>query len=315
MTKSILIAIFFGASFFTSAQLLAQKTEDEPNFFTGLSPVILERNAAEINFINNLSSFWIVTKQYRPDIATGFLVDRKRFTTTEHILRASYGFSKNKRWDLGAEVKFAQARLDDGARSSPFRVFGNETVDGISYRNLSAIGLRVRTMPFIKVPELTLQGTVYFPQKSFKSTEIELAELDAQNVKTGLTATYYLQSGANIYFFFQGDWLTSLKSTEDNRTKHSPAISSTMVIKTGGGQLFIFGGLNYGMTLQQFSDGGLYSLSKALFGSAGLFYQPTPKFSIVLSSQLPLLYESNLRYIEFVRESYLGFSLGMRSLL
>ena len=180
---------------------------------------------------------------------------------------------------------------------------------------MTAIGLRVRTMPLTNVPELTLQGTLSFPQKSFTSTKIELAELDAQNVKTGLTATYYLQSGSNIYFFFQGDWLTTLKSADDNRTKHSPAISSTMVINAGGSQLFIFGGLNYGMTLEQFSDGGLYSLSKALFGSAGVYFQPSPKFSIVLSGQLPLIYESNLRYIDFVRESYLGFSLGIRSLL
>lgn len=315
MTKSILLGLIGWACLCSCSQLIAQEEKEDPAFFTGLSPVILERNAAEINLINSLNSYWIVSKQFTPDNATGFLLDRKRFTRTEHVLRASYGFSKSKRWDLGAELKFSQARLDEGARSSPFRVFGNETETGTSYRGLTGIGLRVRTMPFKNIPELTLQGTISYPQRTASSTDVERAQLDAQSPQVGLSATYYIQSGENMYYFFQGDWSTRLKNSENKRAKHAPSLSATLVVKTWEDQWFIFGGVNYGMNLQQFADNGLYRLSHALFGSGGVFYQPTPKFSIVLSVQLPLMFESNLRSVELVRESFTGVSLGMRSLL
>lgn len=315
MTKSILLGLTIGAFLGLCPQLSAQEEKEDPAFFTGLSPVILERNAAEINLINSLTSYWIVAKQFTPDNATGFLLDRKRFTRSEHLLRASYGFSKNKRWDLGAELKFTQARLDEGARSSPFRVFGNETSGGTSYRSLTGIGLRVRTMPFKNIPELTLQGTISYPQKSASSTDVERAQLDAQSTQVGISATYYIQSGENMYYFFQGDWSTRLENSENKRTKHAPSLSTTLVVKTWEDRWFLFAGMNYGMSLQKFSDGGLYRLSHALFASGGVFYQPTPKFSVFLSVQLPLMFESNLRSVELVRESFTGVSLGMRSLL
>jgi hypothetical protein len=315
MKKTALFGLLSSVCLLTCFNLKAQEKKDEPTFFTGLSPVILERNAAEINLINSMNSYWIVSKQFKPEDPTGFILDRKRFTRTEHILRASYGFSKNKRWDLGVELKFSQARLDEAARSSPFRVFGNETGSGTSYRGLSGIGLRLRTQPFNKYPELTVQATVLYPQISVQSSESERAQLDAQSVQTGISATYYLQSGENTYYFFQADWAMRLQNQENKRTKHAPSLSATMVFRTWEEQWFVFGGLNYGMSLQQFADGGLYRLSQALFASGGVFYQPTPKFSVVLSIQLPLLFESNLRSIDLPRESFTGFTLGMRSLL
>jgi hypothetical protein len=315
MKKTNLLGLLFLTCFCNFPQLSAQEEKDEPTFFTGLSPVILQRNAAEINLVNNLNSYWIVSKQFNPDLPTGFQLDRKRFTRTEHVLRASYGFSKNKRWDLGAEVKFSQARLDEAARSSPFRVFGNETETGTTYRGLTGIGLRLRTQPLKTIPELTVQGTVTYPQISASSTENERAQLDAQSLQAGVAATYYVQSGEKMFYFFQADWSMRFKNAENKRNKHSPSLSTTIVVKTWQDQFFLFGGLNYGMSLQQFSNGGLYRLSQALFASGGVFYQPTPKFSIVLSAQLPLLFESNLRSVELVRESFTGFTLGMRSLL
>ena len=89
MTKSILLGLIGWACLCSCSQLIAQEEKEDPAFFTGLSPVILERNAAEINLINSLNSYWIVSKQFTPDNATGFLLDRKRFTRTEHVLRAS----------------------------------------------------------------------------------------------------------------------------------------------------------------------------------------------------------------------------------
>lgn len=315
MKKTTLFGLIIGTYFLACPHLTAQEDNEEPAFFTGLSPVILAQNKAEINLVNNLTSYWIVSKQFNPDLLTGFQTDRKRFSRTEHVLRASYGFSKNKRWDLGVELKFAQARLDEAARSSPFRVFGNDTETGKTYRGLTGVGLRLRTQPFKNIPELTLQGTATYPQISATSTENERAQLDAQSLQAGIAATYYVQSGEKMFYFLQFDWSMRFKNAENKRSKHFPSLSAVAVVKTWEDRWFVFGGLNYGMTVQQFSDGGLYRLSQALFGSGGVFYQPTPKFSIVLSTQLPFMFESGLRSIDLPRESFTGFSLGFRSLL
>lgn len=315
MRKTTLFGLLVWAFASTYVPLWAQEAKEEPTFFTGLSPVILERNSSEINLVNSMTSYWIVSKQFTPDAPTGFLLDRRRFSRSEHLLRASYGFSKSKRWDLGVELKYTQARLDDAARSSPFRVFGNSAETGTSYRGLTGIGLRIRTMPFKKIPELTVQGTVSYPQNAAASTENQRAQLGAQSVQAGLAATYYSQAGEKMFYFFQADWATQFISADNKRTKHSPSLSSTIVVKAWEDEWFVFGGLNYGMSLQQFSNGGLYRLSQAVFGSGGVFYQPTPKFSIVVSAQLPFMFESSLRSVDLVRESFSGFTVGMRSLL
>ena len=302
----------FFCCFSITSLLHAQEEAEQPTFFTGLSPIILEQNAAEINVINSFNSFWIAQKQFRPDAPSVLATDRKRFTSVEHLLRASYGFSKKKTWDLGVELKISEARLDEAARSSPFRVFGNSEVGGKSYRGLSSIGVRARMIPFKNIPELTLQATAAYPMARKPETR---AIFNAQSTQLGLAATYFVQSGDRNFYFFQVDWLTRLKNDEAPRTQHSPALSAVMVIKLWNDEWFVFPGLSYGTTLQQFSNGGLYRLNQSLFGTGGVFYQPSPKFSVVLNFQLPLIYSSTLRSVELVRESYSGFTLGVRSLL
>lgn len=302
-------SLFF---FFLTSSLLAQEAAEEPTFFTGLSPVILERNAAELNLINSFASFWIAQKQFRPDAPSVLAVDRKRFTSVEHLIRASYGFSKNKTWDLGMELKITEARVDEAARSSPFRVFGNSEVGGKSYRGLSSIGLRARMMPFKKIPELTFQATAAYPMARQAENR---AIFNAQSTQLGLAATYFVQSGERNFYFFQADWGVRLRNDEALRTQHSPALSAVMVIKLWDEEWFIYPGLSYGTTLQQFSNGGLYRMNQSLFGTGGVFYQPSPQFSVFLNFQLPLIYSSTLRSVELVRESYSGFTLGIRSLL
>ncbi len=80
MKNSIPLKLITCACLVVFLNLIAQEAKEEPTFFTGLSPVILERNAAEINVINSLTSYWILSKQFRPDNPMGFFVFKKRFT-------------------------------------------------------------------------------------------------------------------------------------------------------------------------------------------------------------------------------------------
>ena len=307
-TTSYFLILF---NFIVVNSMSAQEEKEKPAFYTGISPIILERNATEINFLNNVNSFWWALKEYNPDNLSTRVANRYRYTRVEQLLRVTYGFSKNKNWDLSGELKFAHARLDDAARSSLFKVFSKDTVGGKSYHGLSTIGLRGRWMPFSNIPELTLQGTLQYPIA--RSAE-ERKWLDAQRTQIGLAATYYIQSGENIYFFFQTDWSTRLKSTDNHRMTHLASIGTNVVIRVWEQQFFVFPGLNYGLTLQKFSSkGSLHRINQSLFGNAGVFIQPNPRFSVMLNLQLPFILESGSQYIEYVRESFTGFTLGIRT--
>ncbi len=316
-TIYIVKLLFFAIciTLFLPLLLSAQEAKEDPTFFTGISPILLERNASEVTLMNSMSSFWLAIHKYDPTLQIAQIQDRQRFTRTEHLLRLTYGFSKNKNWDLGAELKFANARLDDAARSSPFLVFNKQAekstenfVNNNSYHGLSSIGLRLRFMPINSIPELTLQATY---QRPVARTAAERYAFGSQRTQAGLTATYFIQSGENIYYFFQADWATLLKSDDNHFNGHIPSISTFVVVRTWENQWFIYPGLTYSMSL----SGSFYRLQQQLFGSLGVFYQPSPKFSLLLNWQTPFVLQSGSRSVDFVKESYTGFTIGIRTLL
>jgi hypothetical protein len=313
LTQAFLPLFFL---FFSIETTFAQDEKEEPEFFTGISPVILKRNTTEISLLNSLYSFWWSIKEYNTSaLPTGF-VDRARFTRLDQLLRLTYGFSKNKNWDLSAELRFSHARLDDDARSSPLKVL--EKTTGLksgdlfqrnqSYHGLSFIGVRLRGTPFKSIPELTVQGT--FHKYVAPSPDKREAFSAARNM-AGFTATYFLQSGENVYYFFQTDWNTALKSNEVLFTGHQLSLSTTLVFKTWAEGLFIYPGMSYGSNYSS----SFFRLSQQFFINAGAFYQPTTKFSIFLNWQLPILFESGSQYVEFVKGSFTGVTLGVRTLL
>ena len=161
--------------------------KSEANFYTGISPVILAKDGVEVNFLNSMTSFWLASKEYNPLSNSTRIANWYRITRFQQLLRVNYGFSKSGRWDLGAEVQYTHSRLDDDARSSPFRVFGGDTDSGKSYRGASLLGLRLRLAPFENLPELTLQGMAYFPIN--RSEELR-AQLGSQRTQVGALATF-----------------------------------------------------------------------------------------------------------------------------
>jgi hypothetical protein len=294
----------------------SQDEKKDVSFFTGISPVILERNATEVSLSNSLNSFWVAQKEYLPDVAATRVRDRQRFTRVEQLLRLSYGFSKNKNWDLSAELKFAHARLDDAARSSPFLVFNkqeildnNETfLANNSYHGLSTLGVRLRGTPFKSIPELTLQGTYAQP---VAPTKDKRKAFNSQRKQVGASATYFIQSGDNLFCFFQADWNTFLKSTDFNFTGHQPALSTSIVVNAWENELFVFPGMSYSTTYSS----TFYRLNQQFFGTLGVFYQPNPKFSVLMNWQLPLIFDSGSPNIDYVKNSFTGFTVGVRTLI
>lgn len=283
--------------------------DEKINFYTGISPVILQKDAVEINFSNSLTSFWVAVNEYLPAQNATRVANRYRFSRMEQLARVSYGFSPGAKWDLGAEFRYTSSRLDDQARSSPFRVFEGDTGSGTTYRGLSYIGLRFRTMPFGRVPELTLQATVHYPVVREEGLRLRLG---AQRTQLGAMATYYQQFNATTFLFLQGEWRVHLSNDENNVTSHTPSASGFLVLDLWDQKWYLFPGITYSMTLQSTYSGSLVRLNRQFLGSLGVLFQPDTRFGILLNTQFPFILDSGSFYTEWVSESFSSFTLGIR---
>lgn len=299
-------ALLFSLLFFLSFSAFGQnENEPEEDFFFGnISPVILQKDAIEVNFVNSLASLWIVTR----DRST--VIDRSRSSRLDTWARISYGFSENRRWDLGAELRYSQVRNDGEARSSPFRVLGDQTSTGRSHRNLSQLGIRLRVMPFESVPELTVQGTASF---SVVKDELEARQLGTDRHQTDFIATYFRQMSGRYHLFLQAEWLTQFSNEDNGNTTHFPVLGAFLVADFLDNRLYIFPGLTYAGTYEQLYDGArLRNFGNQLLGSIGLQYQPTRKFGIFVNGSTPFVLDSGRERYDFVNRSYIGWSLGLR---
>lgn len=304
-STSLLLIPSYGQSSFSK--------EGEARFYTGISPVILAKEGIEINVLNNMTSFWLAVNEYNPTFNASRVANRYRFTRMQHLLRATYGFSDSGKWDLGVEAQYTHSRIDDAARSSPFKVLGSETTGGTTFRGLSLLGVRLRVMPFEDIPELTTQVTAHFPIHKDEATR---AQLGAQRTQVGLTATYYNTFNSRTFYFVQGDWRTRLSNDELNKTSHTPSMSAFLVFDTWEQMYYIFPGLTYAPTYQQLRSGGaLRRVNQQLLGSIGGLYQPVESLGVMVNFQIPFILESGSNNTEWVRESFSAVTLGLRVLL
>jgi hypothetical protein len=305
------IAAFVFCLTFIVAPLIAQNDEEKlKGIYTGISPIILSKDGVEISFTNTLASFWVAFKQYEPQFDAFRVANRYRFSRFDQSLRVSYGFDKDKRWDLGAELRYAHVRLDDEARSSPFRALSSKNEGtGETYRGPTQLGVRARFMPFGELPELTLQASASFP---VVKEEALRQRLDAQRAQAGLLATYFQSFNDRASFFLQADWQTRFRNGENAATTHSASLGGYLVFGLFGGDAWsLFPGVVFGSTLQAYG-GNLNRANQQLLGGLGMLYRPTEQLGIFLNGQVPFILESGSQYVEWVRPSYSAISLGAR---
>jgi hypothetical protein len=292
--------------------IIAQEKEEKQPFFTGVSPVVLNKDELEINLLNSLTSFWIADKQFGSSTDVSKVINLYRYTRNEQLLRLTYGFSKSNRWDLAAELRFAQARFDDDAQSSPFKVLGGgSNITGINNGGFTYIGLRARFMPFEKAPELTTYATYQLNMP--KDAAISNA-LDAERQQASLGATYYHQANESTYYFFQGEWNTRFPSDQKRIFSHIVSGAFAMIFDVWNKKLYLYPSLSYVTNLQHLKTGGnLRQINQQLFGGAGITYQPSDSYSFILNFNIPFIFESGDQYFDWIRQSYNSFTLGIRT--
>ena len=273
-----------------------------------VSAEVLEKDAIDISIINSLNSFWLAYREFNDGFTASRISDRARYTTLDHLIRVSYGFDQNGRWDLGAELRYTHLRLDNAARNSPFKVLGNDETTGTSYHGLSYLGLRARVMPFADVAGLTLQATAAFP--TAKSAE-QRRNLNAQRPQASLGATYLGSFSERTKYFLQTEWRTFISNDELGSTHHLPSLSGFLIFDAYDSKLFVFPGLSYAMTL----NNSLNQTNEQLYGSLGIQIQSSYNLAFSLNAQTPFLFESGSAFTEWVSESYSGVSLGIRIIL
>ena len=293
---------------FSTLQLAAQD-EENPNIYTGASSAILRKDGTEINIFNNISSFWLAQNEFDGSIEATRIVNRYRYSRADHILRVSRGFSKSGRWDLGADIAYTRIRYDDEARSSPFRVYNNAYDSGETHSGVSYLGVQTRVMPFPNVPELTLRAGYGFP---VARTEEQRLNLNAQRSLLYLGALFSERIGQNLIAQAQSDFRTYFRNSENDRTLIVPSLSGNFLFEIGE-HWYILSGLSYYITFQQSFKGASFLLAnQQMYGSLGVIYRPNSIFNLVLSGQLPFIFESGSSHSIWVRESYFGLNLGFR---
>jgi hypothetical protein len=304
-----LAALFFLTAYV--APLAAQRDDDNPNIYTGVSSAILPKDATEINFLNSLNSFWIAQNDYDGSIDATRIVNRTRYSRADHILRVSHGFSKSGRWDFGTEIFYTRVRLDDEARSSPFRVYGDAFPEsGTTHAGVSYIGVQARAIPFANLPELMLRAGFDYP---IGRSEEQRLNLQAQRSILYLSALFSQRLGPNLLGQVQGDFRSYLRNDDNVRTLLLPSASGFLIFEMPGEQWYILSGLSYNMTFQQsFKGAKVLKANQQLYGSLGVLYRPNHIFSVVLSSQIPFIFDSGSSRSIWVRESYFGLNLGFR---
>lgn len=340
LRRLVLCYALLTSSNFLSAQVgldLLDTTETTSFYIGGISPNVLTQGNVEVNFYTSLFSNWLAQQAA---IIESPVVDRWRFTEFSANVEAYTGVTKNGRWDIGLRLKYARTRLDNSARSSPFKVFhtGNDEVDGRlsvgnneevdrNYSGFKEIGLRFRVVPFTKVPALTINGGFSF---SPIRDVTDAWNLQADRNSLDLNLAYHVSLNNNAYYYFIGNWTglspSSIKADTnddgfidraiDDKWRYNTGFSFFVVQLFANRKIAVYPGLSYNIGYKKPDQGdqSLIKLNEQVLGVLGVQYQPSNNISWNISTALPLVLKTTNRLFKPVAESYSFVSIGGRFL-
>jgi hypothetical protein len=284
-----------------------------------LSANLIGSNQWEINIFNTLITRNLENTriQKRPFVDLyDTTITQNRSTRLENIIQIQHGIPGISRLNFGVDFYFSHVRGDSDISSSPFRVLGNNSETGTSIRNFSAIGPRIRWMPFRKLPELTVQGSVVFGVND----PVRRTTYGRDRTQAMTQFTFYQRFRPWLYAFVQSDVSVFLRNDNfRNNTFSFP--------------VFLFASANiWGLrsnaypkiyALVSWSNASRYDdntrgedwlvkrSSESQMG-VGLLSQWSPQWGVTLWSQKPISYESGYASYTVIPGSWYTLSLGLR---
>lgn len=275
-------------------------TQPAPIFF-GFSPAMIGQRQWEFILFNVMAT-------QKVDFTRDSMTTRFRNTSAQHLLQVTYGITRNRRLNAGVDLQYLHTRSDSDPGSSPFKVFGNDTTSGKSYHTLSAVGLRLRALPFRKVPEFTIQSAIYFPTAG---SGIPKVELDVARIQWFLQLAFYQQFRPWLYGFAGLTGSVKFANDTQKQTTYALPVNLTLMAEVIRRRVYLYPSLNYSAN---FEGSPLKRRGSQFTYGLGAQYYPSPHFTLNLEFQFPIKIELNSLTSESVPGSYTLFNLGFRYL-
>ncbi len=304
----------------TLQTVLLETKEQEMIVSPSLSAMLVGERQWEVNLFNFLTTRDIknirITKTSfsgNPDTTISFF----QSTRLEQRLQLQYGLPAGRRLNLGLDLYATHLRTDEDIHSSPLRVLGNQQSSGQSQRSISAIGPRIRWMPFVFLPELSVQGSAVFGLSKDLTTR-QLYGRDRTQLLGQMT--FYQRFRPWLYAFVQTDVSVFLKNDDfQNNTFSFPLFfytSAQLVGLRARAYPKVYGlfSWSYAIVYDDNTRGEEWLVKRSfeLQVGLGLLAQLEPRWGLTLWAQQPVAYGSESASSEVVARSWYGISLGVR---
>lgn len=246
-------------------------------------------------------------------------ITQNQFTRFENILQIQYGLRSRSRLNIGIDLYVSHLRSDTNVQSSPLRVLGNNTEGGMSRRDVSAIGPRLRWVPFRRLPELTLQGSVVFGVGSDLPTRQAYGRDRTQLLSQ---VTFYQRLQPWLHAFIQTDVSVFLKNDDfRNNTFTFPvffyASANIRGLRSGAyPKMYGLLSLSYASRYDDNTRGEEWLVKRSFESQLGIgiLSQLDPQWGVTLWAQKPIAHDLGSASSEVIPGSWYSLGLGLRYL-
>lgn len=291
--------------------------EEEALFIGGLSTNVLTQGSVEVNFFTSLFSNQITL--HESALSESAVRDRFRLTDFTTNVDVYLGVTRNGRFDLGARFKYARRRIDNNARISPFEVFNSGNPEAAfgrdqTFSGLREVGLRFRLIPIESIPDLTITGGYAFSPRNGEQEDVRSLGADRDLIDLNISYIATLNSNAYYYFIVNGTAAPSSFISISQEWLYNTNFSFLVVQLFANRKIALYPGISYNIGFKPpfRGDKALIKTNDQVVATLGVQYQASNKFSINVSTALPLLLETTNKLFQPVRESFSFVSIGGR---
>ena len=254
--------------------------------------VLLEKGTWDLFSFYSIYTQTAVRDQQGDEVALG-----QRQTFLNAMYQITYGASESGRFNIGLDLQVNRAYYDDD-EGSPLNVlsFGN---GDFSRTVVSAIGPRIRYVPFASTPNLSIQSTFLFPVAS----DLEAPFFTAHDRYTWFTQLFYDHKlSAKWRVFLELDLLYRFKRN-DNQVNFFRTPASAFLSYFPNSRTTLFGFTQYSPRFQNLANS-----TEEQFGFSNWFTQVGVGAKYQLMANLGI----ELSYSNFVasRQDGAGYTLN-----